>query len=175
MLHAQGLQATNSTICVYAGTARSVSSGLLRHSSPVGHRAHCAKGQRQSQRVQAQGFFGRVFKRPERHAPELVKLDADDEGGLGQTSPELFGPLVSQSCLLLGPITATSLCNASVKVAVLQAVLMVGFHEHEIQAFRSVMLDMEADMVKVDISQMWSLRKLHNASNRHSVFADHHL
>ena len=26
---------------------------------------------------------------------------------------------------------------------------MVGFYEHEIQAFRSVMLDMEADMVKV--------------------------
>lgn len=26
---------------------------------------------------------------------------------------------------------------------------MVGFHEHEVQAFRSVMLDMEADMVKV--------------------------
>ena len=30
-----------------------------------------------------------------------------------------------------------------------QAVLMVGFYEHEIQEFRSVMLDMEADMVKV--------------------------
>lgn len=28
---------------------------------------------------------------------------------------------------------------------------MVGFHEHEVQAFRSVMLDMEADMVKVDL------------------------
>lgn len=26
---------------------------------------------------------------------------------------------------------------------------MVGFHEHEVQAFRGVMLDMEADMVKV--------------------------
>lgn len=28
---------------------------------------------------------------------------------------------------------------------------MVGFHEHEVQAFRSVMLDMEADMVKVGL------------------------
>lgn len=27
---------------------------------------------------------------------------------------------------------------------------MIGFHEQEIQAFRSVMLDMDADMVKVD-------------------------
>ena len=34
----------------------------------------------------------------------------------------------------------------------LQAVLMIGFHEHEIQAFRSVMLDMDADMVKVGLA-----------------------
>ena len=47
------------------------------------------------QKVHAQAFFDRVFKRQERHAPELVRLDTDDEGGLGQTSAELFGPLAS--------------------------------------------------------------------------------
>ena len=31
----------------------------------------------------------------------------------------------------------------------MQAVLLVGFHEHEVQAFRGIMLDMDADMVKV--------------------------
>lgn len=34
----------------------------------------------------------------------------------------------------------------------LQAVLMIGFQEHEIQAFRSVMLEMDADMVKVSFA-----------------------
>ena len=53
--------------------------------------------QRLPQRVRAQAFFDRVFAREERHAPELVKLDAEDEGGLGQTSAELFGPLASCS------------------------------------------------------------------------------
>ena len=51
--------------------------------------------QRPPPRVRAQAFFDRVFAREERHAPELVKLDAEDEGGLGQTSAELFGPLAS--------------------------------------------------------------------------------
>ena len=31
----------------------------------------------------------------------------------------------------------------------MQAVLLIGFHEHEVQAFRGIMLDMDADMVKV--------------------------
>lgn len=31
----------------------------------------------------------------------------------------------------------------------MQAVLLVGFQEHEVQVFRGIMLDMEADMVKV--------------------------
>ena len=34
---------------------------------------------------------------------------------------------------------------------VLQAVLLVGFQESEVQVFRGVMLDMEADMVKVSL------------------------
>lgn len=55
--------------------------------------------QRLPQRVRAQAFLDRVFGREERHAPELVKLDAEDEGGLGQTSAELFGPLASCSWL----------------------------------------------------------------------------
>jgi len=75
-----------------------------------------------AQILRGRAFFDRIFAREERHAPELVRLDAEDEGGLGQTSAELFGPL---------------------------AVLMVGFQEHEVQAFRSIMLDMEADMVKI--------------------------
>lgn len=55
------------------------------------------EGREAAQKVQAQAFFDRVFKRQERHAPELVRLDADDEGGLGQTSAELFGPLASSN------------------------------------------------------------------------------
>ena len=51
--------------------------------------------QRQPQRLRGQAFFDRIFAREERHAPELVRLDAEDEGGLGQTSAELFGPLAS--------------------------------------------------------------------------------
>jgi hypothetical protein len=48
------------------------------------------------QRLVAQGFFDNVFKRGRSHAPELVRLNTDDEGGLAQTSADLFGPLVSQ-------------------------------------------------------------------------------
>ncbi len=47
------------------------------------------------QRIVAQGFFDKVFKRGKSHAPELVRLNTDDEGGLAQTSTDLFGPLVS--------------------------------------------------------------------------------
>ncbi|KAA6423434.1 MAG: hypothetical protein FRX49_06495 [Trebouxia sp. A1-2] len=72
-------------------------------------------------RIVARGFFDSVFKPGKSHAPELVRLNTDDEGGLAQTSADLFGPL---------------------------AVLLVGFHEHEVQAFRGIMLDMDADMVK---------------------------
>ena len=48
-----------------------------------------------ARRLRANGFFEDVFKRNKPHAPELVRLDTEDEGGLGQTSAELFGPLVS--------------------------------------------------------------------------------
>ena len=47
------------------------------------------------QRIVAQGFFDNVFKRGTSHAPELVRLNTDEEGGLAQTSADLFGPLVS--------------------------------------------------------------------------------
>lgn len=72
--------------------------------------------------MRAYGFFDNVFRRNKAHAPELVRLDVENEGGLGDTSSELFGPL---------------------------AVLLVGFHEQEVQKFRSIMLDMDADMVKI--------------------------
>ena len=39
-----------------------------------------------------------------------------------------------------------------IMLQLLQAVLMIGFQEHEIQAFRSVMLEMDADMVKVSFA-----------------------
>lgn len=46
-------------------------------------------------RIVARGFFDSVFKPGKSHAPELVRLNTDDEGGLAQTSADLFGPLVS--------------------------------------------------------------------------------
>ncbi|KAL3148075.1 hypothetical protein ABBQ38_014360 [Trebouxia sp. C0009 RCD-2024] len=100
--------------------------------------------QRRPQRLRGQAFFDRIFAREERHAPELVKLDAADEGGLGQTSAELFGPL---------------------------AVLMVGFHEHEVQAFRSVMLDMEADMVKIIVCD----KRMYQQTLRQALEAPGHM
>ena len=45
-------------------------------------------------RVRVHGFFDNVFRRNKAHAPELVRLDVENEGGLGDTSSELFGPLV---------------------------------------------------------------------------------
>lgn len=46
----------------------------------------------------------------------------DSEGGLGGTSADVFGPL---------------------------AVALIGYHPEEFETFRSFMIDMEADMVKV--------------------------
>ena len=52
--------------------------------------------------------------------------------------------------MLISATTALAYTKGIIHTLVFaQAVLMVGFHEDEIQAFRSVMLDMEADMVKV--------------------------
>ena len=103
------------------------------------------------QRIVAQGFFDTVFKRGTSHAPELVRLNTDDEGGLAQTSADLFGPLVSHQSHHATVITAILARPLSPKMIDMrtQAVLLVGFHEHEVQAFRGIMLDMDADMVKV--------------------------
>lgn len=62
------------------------------------------------QRVVAQGFFDNVFKRGTSHAPELVRLNTDDEGGLAQTSADLFGPLVSEQsdhAVVITPVLAS--------------------------------------------------------------------
>ena len=58
-------------------------------------------------------------------AAELVPIDMDSEGGLGGTSAELFGPL---------------------------AVVLVGYFPAELETFRSFMIAMEADMVKVGVT-----------------------
>ncbi|WIA09652.1 hypothetical protein OEZ85_009039 [Tetradesmus obliquus] len=52
----------------------------------------------------------------------MVRIDTDSKGGLGGTTDNVFGPL---------------------------AVLVVGFLPEEYQAFRAMMVDIEADMVKV--------------------------
>ena len=54
---------------------------------------------------------------------ELVAIDMESEGGLGGTSENVFGPL---------------------------AVALVGYHPEEFEMFRSFMIDMEADIVKVN-------------------------
>lgn len=53
---------------------------------------------------------------------ELVRIDTESSGGLGGTSDEVLGPL---------------------------AVLLVGFLPEEFEAFRAMMNDIEADMVKI--------------------------
>ena len=66
------------------------------------------------QRIVAQGFFDNVFKRGTSHAPELVRLNTDDEGGLAQTSADLFGPLVSHQSDRAVVITPDlSVCQSS--------------------------------------------------------------
>ena len=86
------------TACPGTRTSRSCALGSPKCNTST-LRGAPTEWQRLPQRVRAQAFFDRVFAREERHAPELVKLDAEDEGGLGQTSAELFGPLASYSWL----------------------------------------------------------------------------
>ena len=80
---------------------RRASSAILLRPKHISPRTSQSKGREELSRVRAQAFFDRVFKRQDRHAPELVRLDAEDEGGLGQTSAELFGPLASAKHWLL--------------------------------------------------------------------------
>jgi hypothetical protein len=57
----------------------------------------------------------------EEEGAEMVPIDVGSRGGVGGVSDEAFGPL---------------------------AVLVVGFLAHELDAFRAMMLGMDADMVK---------------------------
>ncbi len=71
------------------------------------------------QRIVAQGFFDNVFKRGTSHAPELVRLNTDDEGGLAQTSADLFGPLVSHPfdhATVITPVLARTLSMPVINV-----------------------------------------------------------
>lgn len=94
MLHAPCLRLC--TPCPGTSTSRSWACQSLDANSSL-QRGTSSERHRLPRRVRAQAFFDRVFAREKRHAPELVKLDAEDEGGLGQTSTELFGPLASVS------------------------------------------------------------------------------
>mmetsp|Transcript_20411 Transcript_20411/g.61472 ORF Transcript_20411/g.61472 Transcript_20411/m.61472 type:complete len:239 (+) Transcript_20411:214-930(+) len=59
---------------------------------------------------------------PDYSGPNMMPLDADSAGGLGGTSDELFGPL---------------------------AALLIGFTQEQFEIFRTMMIDMEADIVKM--------------------------
>ncbi|KAK9838493.1 hypothetical protein WJX81_002737 [Elliptochloris bilobata] len=67
-------------------------------------------------------FFGKLFGSGAQEGPQLVPVDPDADGGIGGTSDALFGPL---------------------------AVLLIGFLQHEVDSFRSMMLDMDADIVRL--------------------------
>ena len=82
------------------------------------------------------------------NGPELVAIDPDSDGGLGGTSDDLFGPLVRCFVKLSHVIRP---CSGFTTYACAQAVLLVGFAQQEVDAFRALMIDMDADMVKVKI------------------------
>ena len=83
--------------------------------------------------------------------PLFAPIDTASEGGLGGTSDSLFGPLVPYSAMALPRLSwqgahmqdLEALCFA-------QAVLLIGFSQYEVDAFRAFMIDMDADMVKVN-------------------------
>ena len=96
-------------------------------------------------------FFGKLFGgSAHKDEPQLVPINPDEDGGVGGTSDTLFGPLVrSYSCL-----TYCNLLCALLKAGrPAQAVLLVGFLQHEVDNFRRMMLDMDADIVRFDILQ----------------------
>ena len=103
MLHTRQLRAVLCNPSLSTGTSKNSASICTSASNSIPSGVACRR-QKLRQRVRSQAFFDRVFPREERHAPELVKLDAKDEGGLGQTSAELFGPLAS-SFWLTAPIS----------------------------------------------------------------------
>ena len=97
MLHAQ-VPCSNRNCCATKRESCAARHPLVHHTSftPFTSNAKPAtNGRPRAQGIVAQGFLDSVLRRGKSHAPELVRLDAEDEGGLGQTSSELFGPLVS--------------------------------------------------------------------------------
>ncbi|KAF8073213.1 hypothetical protein HT031_000874 [Scenedesmus sp. PABB004] len=78
--------------------------------------------QRQQEQQQRGASAGGELDGEEEEGAELVPIDTEGRGGLGGTSDGAFGPL---------------------------AVLLLGFLPEEFDAFRAMMLDMEADEVKI--------------------------
>ena len=108
------------------------------------------------------GFLDSLFGgEPSLHqdGPELVPLDVAEGGGLGGTSEGLFGPLVSESIPVPTffnfeatiPAILSFAAHAFIPcyTSVVQAVLLVGFAQYEVDGFRKFMNDMDADIVKV--------------------------
>lgn len=98
MLHAQVPCSNARYCCATKRTNCAARHPLVHHTSfiPFTSNAKSASdGRSRAQGLVAHGFLDSVLRRGKSHAPELVRLDTEDEGGLGQTSSELFGPLVS--------------------------------------------------------------------------------
>ena len=92
-------------------------------------------------------FFGKLFGgSAHKDGPQLVPINPDEDGGVGGTSDTLFGPLVRARLRL----TYSDLLLSSFKAGrPAQAVLLIGFLQHEVDSFRSMMLDMDADVVRM--------------------------
>eukprot|EP01025_Chloroclados_australasicus_P068160 TRINITY_DN9457_c0_g1_i1.p2 TRINITY_DN9457_c0_g1~~TRINITY_DN9457_c0_g1_i1.p2 ORF type:complete len:231 (+),score=21.07 TRINITY_DN9457_c0_g1_i1:56-694(+) len=97
------------------------------------HYNHChqlAYQRRQSVYRRAGDIWGQFFGNKsdqnnvqlQKDGPEFVQIDVDSEGGLGGTSEQVFGPL---------------------------ALVLVGYTAREFDRFRQMMIEMEADMVKI--------------------------
>ena len=77
-----------------------------------------------------------------------MPINPDEDGGVGGTSDTHFGPLVRSRSRQVD-----ILIRAAVRVLRLagpaQAVLLIGFLQHEVDSFRGMMLDMDADIVRL--------------------------
>jgi hypothetical protein len=127
------------------------SHGILTRGPHAVHRGRCT----QAPRGIFDAFQGKNNAEEEWEGPTFEAIDPESDGGLGGTSEELFGPLVSSS---------TYSNNARNKYprmdlqaadwqghlhCALQAVLLVGYAQYEVDQFRAFMIDMDADIVKV--------------------------
>jgi hypothetical protein len=96
----------------------------------------------------------------EEEGSEMRPIDTESRVGLGGSSAQAFGPVVRGCC----PARASCACascapggGASPNTvppspsppALLQAVLLVGYMRDELDTVQQLLLDMEADMVKV--------------------------